>query len=215
MDRVRKVFEDLRLLDCSFLCTYCRTFFLLRLSMADIKVPYEIRRHAVVVAICTKHSDFQIKWFLKVVILFVHKVHKEVEDPDGDVSSVGKRKEHTQRSDNVVAPLFVQQVQELIQPPWMRLPGIAKCPTEQSALWCMKTYAISPLWFGRLIYASPDPGTTASPRKTATQQVEESGLLWFFSDEKQIHWRLEGRQEKLIFMMALVLCTSFPQVWWF
>ena len=64
-----------------------------------------------VVAIMAEHSNLQIVQFLKVTRSFVFKVHKELEDNDGQISPVTKRKKHHQCSDSIKTRKFIQQVQ--------------------------------------------------------------------------------------------------------
>jgi len=82
--------------------------------MEDYKVTQEMKRHAVIVAICAKHTDLEISNFLNCARSFVHKVRRELGASAGDVETVAKRKRHEERSDTTRNTQFVQQVQEVV-----------------------------------------------------------------------------------------------------
>lgn len=52
--------------------------------MEDYNLTQEMKRHAVTVAICAKHTDLEISNFLNCARSFVHKVRRELEASDGD-----------------------------------------------------------------------------------------------------------------------------------
>ena len=82
--------------------------------MEDNKLTQEMKRHAVIVVIHTKHSDLEISQFFNVTRPFVHKIRRELEASDGNVENVAKHRKHKPRSDAVRTPQFVQQVQDII-----------------------------------------------------------------------------------------------------
>ncbi|XP_025161066.1 uncharacterized protein LOC112589993 [Harpegnathos saltator] len=82
--------------------------------MQDYKITQEMKRHAVIIAICAKHTDLEISNFLNCARSFVHKVRRELEASAGDVETVAKRKKHEERSDTTRNTQFVQQVQEIV-----------------------------------------------------------------------------------------------------
>ena len=73
-----------------------------------------MKRHTIIVAIHTKHSDLEISQFFSVVQSFVDKVRRDLEASDGNVESVAKCRKHKPRSDTVRALQFVQKVQYII-----------------------------------------------------------------------------------------------------
>ena len=95
--------------------------------MADIKLTLQMKRHAIIIALKSEHSDLEIANFLKVARSFVHKVRKELEASDGNVSPVAKRKKHCQRSDTTRTPEFIRHVQNIIdEDPRKTIRSIAK-----------------------------------------------------------------------------------------
>ena len=68
----------------------------------------------------TENRYLQIAQFLKVARSFFLKVHKELENNDGQMSTVVKCKKHQQRSDRFRAHKFIQQVQNIIDQKLMR-----------------------------------------------------------------------------------------------
>ena len=53
--------------------------------MEDNKRTQEMKRHVVIVAIHSKHSDLEISQFLNVARSFVYKVRRELEASDHNV----------------------------------------------------------------------------------------------------------------------------------
>jgi len=88
--------------------------FFFRSLMEDYKVTQEMKRHAVIITICAKHTDLEISNFLNCARSFVHKVCRESEASAGDVETIAKRKRHEERSDTTRNTQFVQQVQEIV-----------------------------------------------------------------------------------------------------
>lgn len=68
----------------------------------------EMKWYAAIVVIHTKHSDVEIVSLLEVTRWFVHKVQKELEASNEDVSHVAKRKNHSRFSGSIRTPQFVQ-----------------------------------------------------------------------------------------------------------
>ena len=82
--------------------------------MEDNKLTQEMKRHAVIVAIHSKHSDLEISKFFNVTRSFVRKIRRELEVSDGNVEIVAKHRKHKFHSGTVRTPQFVQQVQDVI-----------------------------------------------------------------------------------------------------
>ncbi|XP_014784953.1 tRNA (guanine-N(7)-)-methyltransferase isoform X1 [Octopus bimaculoides] len=98
-----------------------------RCPMADTMLTQEMKRHAVIVAICAERSDLEIANFLNVARSFVHKVRTELEASGGNVSIVSKRKKHSKRSDAIRTPQFIQRVQHIVSDnPEKSLRAVAK-----------------------------------------------------------------------------------------
>ena len=77
--------------------------------MEGNKLTQEMKRHAVIVNIQAKYSDFEITQFLNVSQSFVHKVRRELESSDYNVESIAKRRKHKPRPDTVRTLQFVEQ----------------------------------------------------------------------------------------------------------
>ena len=63
--------------------------------MEDNKLTQEMKRHAVIVAIHAKNSNFEISQFFNVARSFVHEVRRELEASDSNVGRVAKRRKQT------------------------------------------------------------------------------------------------------------------------
>lgn len=82
----------------------------------------------VLVALAANDSELEISTFPNVERSFVYKVRKELVSGD-DVASVMRRKEHSQQSDFVRMPDFVQQLQAIVSDdPGKSMRSIAKEP---------------------------------------------------------------------------------------
>ena len=64
----------------------------------------KLKRHAVIV----EHNYLQIAQFLRVAQFFVFKRRKELEDNNGQMSPVAKRKNHQQHSNSLRTHEFIQ-----------------------------------------------------------------------------------------------------------
>lgn len=160
--------------------------------MADSQLTQEMKRHAVIVALHAQHSDVEIARFLKVARSFVHKVRKELEASAGQVSPVAKRKKHSQRSDRVRTPQFVQQVQDMIDAhPETSIRGIAR--DLQVSEGTIRTVVHEDIRYqsyvrrkGQFMSAKTQEQRLLRAKRLLNKlkHPEEPGLLWFFSDEK-------------------------------
>lgn len=95
--------------------------------MVAFSLTQDRKGHAVLVALDVNHSDSEIATILNVARSFVLKVRKELVTHRGDVSTMAKRKKHSQQTDVVRTAEFVQQVQEtIIDDPSMSMRSIAQ-----------------------------------------------------------------------------------------
>lgn len=76
-----------------------------------LNVTQEMKRHAIIVVLGTKHGDLQITTFLNVDKFFAYKIRNELLVSGKDVSSVFKQKKHSRISNIVRKIQFVQKIQ--------------------------------------------------------------------------------------------------------
>ena len=73
-----------------------------------------MKRHAVIITICAKHTDLEISNFLNCTRPLVHKVCHELEASDGDTLFVAKRKKHNECSNTIRTIQLIQQIQAIV-----------------------------------------------------------------------------------------------------
>ena len=160
--------------------------------MEDYKVTQEMKRHAVIVAICAKHTDLEISNFLNCARSFVHKVRRELEASAGDVETVAKRKRHEERSDTTRNTQFVQQVQEIVdENPSKSMRAIARDFNVSEGLirrvvhedLRYKSYVMRR---GQFMSAQTRNQRLIRGKRLLSKlkHPEVPNMLWFFSDEK-------------------------------
>jgi inhibitor of nuclear factor kappa-B kinase subunit alpha len=152
----------------------------------------EMKRHAVIVAIHAEHADTEIAVFLKLARSFVHKVRAELEDSQGDVASVAKRKLHATRSDNMRTPEFVAQVRGTIDAsPGTSMRSLAREfdvseGTIRNVVHEDLRYKSYVMRRGQFMSQAIQDNRLLRSRMLLNKlkHPESPGELWFFSDEK-------------------------------
>ncbi|KAM3188208.1 hypothetical protein ACTXT7_000706 [Hymenolepis weldensis] len=105
--------------------------------MADTTITNEIKRHAVIVSIKAKPSNWKLQDFYKAPHLLFAKVRRELlNENNGDgLAATNKRKQHCQHSaDSLIKPEFVRKVHGMID----ESPGKSMCDILPNIFKCLK-----------------------------------------------------------------------------
>ena len=122
--------------------------------MIDLMLTSEMKKHAVIVSLKADHGYFEIAYFLRVAISFVHKIRKELEKENDNVTFVSKRKKKTNfatfRFNENNVNLFIKLSRQLMKTEvnqWGQLPKSYMCLRRQSVGVFMKTFDKNPTWW--------------------------------------------------------------------
>ncbi|XP_025161974.1 uncharacterized protein LOC112590242 [Harpegnathos saltator] len=160
--------------------------------MEEYKITQEMKRHAVIIAICAKHTDLEISNFLNCARSFVHKVRRELEASASDVETVAKRKKHEERSDTTKNTQFVQQVQEIVdESPSKSMRAIARDLNVSESLirrvvYEDLRYTSNVMRRGQFMSAQTREQRLIRGKRLLNKlkHPEVPNMLWFLSDEK-------------------------------